>query len=167
MTALGQAVSVEEAGTIVAGADHDKDGSVSFSEFAMVCWRVTNQPNTIQVPAPLPRFPSLQMYASKADIGLKTAVSKKHGALARVAGAVGHHTYADEEKVRQPLFGARVLHSVRVSSSCNDPTFLKEEVLVQFSVLLLRVLLCVGNALGQLLPTSISVLTRRSPSLST
>ena len=39
------------------------------------------------------------MFGKTEGSGLREAVSKRHGALQKIKGAVGEHSYSEEEKV--------------------------------------------------------------------
>lgn len=69
---LGKTVTQAEADKMIADVDANSDGKVSFEEFCVMF--------------------------SKAEGGLKDAVVKKHGELQKIKGAVGEHSYSEEEK---------------------------------------------------------------------
>lgn len=73
MADIGKPTTGKDLEDLIKSVDTDTDGKVSFREFCL-------------------------MYASKSKVGLKAAVSSKHGEINRVKGAVGHHSYSQEEK---------------------------------------------------------------------
>lgn len=70
---LGKTIDQEEADKLIASVDANSDGKVSFEEFCV-------------------------MFGNTEGSGLKEAVARKHGDLQKIKGAVGEHSYSEEEK---------------------------------------------------------------------
>ncbi|CAE7370498.1 fim1 [Symbiodinium sp. KB8] len=70
---LGKDVTQAEADAMIADVDVNSDGKVSFDEFCV-------------------------MFGKAEGTGLREAVSKRHGELQKIKGAVGEHSYSEEEK---------------------------------------------------------------------